>query len=191
MRSPEFGDWPFPEDMPWEKRKKIKAACQYKIHQALKKGAIKKPDPPCPVCLSKTGPMVSHHYDYRKPLEVFWCCKSCHYKHHRLPNFCVFPAASETEELIKAANNENADPKLRWEAFRPLFIYPWPVLSIEEQAEKASRKAAWAEDEKLYREMEKAEGAWLAAIDKLPRDEEAIKKASDNMDRVFQKEAEK
>lgn len=183
MRSPfEFGDYRFPSDMPWEEKKKIKAVCHYKVSQALKKGTIKKPDPPCPVCSSKIAPLVSHHFDYRKPLDVFWCCKSCQYKHHHLPNFFRLPMAGEIEELAKAAEWGN-------EAWKKLFIYPWPVLSVEDQAKRADEREAaraeFAEDEKLYREMEKAEGAWMEACYKLPRDEAAIKKAKDNMDRVF------
>lgn len=177
-RSPfEFGDWPFPEEISWEERKKIKASCRLEVRRALKKGTIKKPDPPCPVCLSNIGPLVSHHYDYRKPLDVFWCCKSCHYKHHNAPWAFRMPTIEEIEELAKTVEWGN-------EAWKKLFIYPWPVLSIEAQTDRAAQRAADAEDKKLFREWSKAEGAWLEACARLPRDDAAIKKAEENMHKV-------
>jgi len=134
---PGFWDWPFPKDMPPKERKRIKADCHYKIHQALKKGTIKKPNPPCPVCLSKIGLMVSHHFDYGKPLEVFWCCNSCHFKHHHRPEFYIryYPGSpawadhiNELRELHKAAYAEPGG-----EAFKKLFLYPWPVVDASDR----------------------------------------------------------
>jgi len=91
--------------------------------------------------------------------------------------------AGEIEELIEAVNKEDGNPELAREAFIKLFIWPWPILSIEAQAEKAARRAKYLEDEKLYIEMEKAEQAWFDACD--GGDEKTIAAAEKNMDKVF------
>lgn len=46
------------------------------VERALKQGKIKKPTT-CPFCGEKIK-LFAHHDDYRKPLDVRWCCRACH-----------------------------------------------------------------------------------------------------------------
>lgn len=31
----------------------------------------------------RNPPIVAHHENYNKPLEIIWVCRSCHYKIHK------------------------------------------------------------------------------------------------------------
>lgn len=53
------------------------------VAKAIKDGVIIKAEE-CSCCGSKMY-LEGHHYDYSKPLEVVWLCKSCHtYEHIRI-----------------------------------------------------------------------------------------------------------
>lgn len=58
---------------------------RFKAHQHIKnlcrRKGFEKPVV-CEVCGRNKCQIVGHHEDYTKPLEVIWCCKSCHYKFH-------------------------------------------------------------------------------------------------------------
>ena len=47
------------------------------LNSYILRGKIEKPKV-CQVC-GKEGRVEAHHSDYSKPLDVIWCCKSCHY----------------------------------------------------------------------------------------------------------------
>jgi len=75
-----------------------------KVHTAISSGKLTRPEK-CEICGSKgkppitnchnpwTGepmediqpkqPIVAHHEDYEKPLDVIFVCRSCHYKIHK------------------------------------------------------------------------------------------------------------
>ncbi len=53
------------------------------LRYAVKIGKVKKPEA-CQICDSTHKKVQAHHYDYNKPLEVIWCCRSCHATIHRL-----------------------------------------------------------------------------------------------------------
>ncbi len=61
----------------YEKRnpEKIKAHKTLQNHVYL--GKITKPKS-CSVCKQEKKPIVGHHWDYSKPLNVIWCCQYCH-----------------------------------------------------------------------------------------------------------------
>jgi hypothetical protein len=41
----------------------------------------------CTLCGTKEVKIQAHHFDYSKPLEVTWLCKSCHIEIHRRKKF--------------------------------------------------------------------------------------------------------
>ena len=50
------------------------------VESAINAGAIKKPDR-CQICGGVPKKRIeAHHEDYSKPLDVIWCCTSCHDK---------------------------------------------------------------------------------------------------------------
>jgi hypothetical protein len=53
-----------------------------KIQNSLSYGRIIKPKN-C-YCCEEIKPLHAHHYDYDKPLDVFWVCVSCHKFVHRV-----------------------------------------------------------------------------------------------------------
>lgn len=55
----------------WEKQK-----ARLKLNYHVRVGNIFKPIF-CSVC-DQTKKIEGHHPDYSKPLEVIWCCRSCH-----------------------------------------------------------------------------------------------------------------
>jgi len=59
-------------------QKKIKA--QNKINKAVMSGKIVRPST-CERC-KKTRKVDAHHYDYDKPFDVIWLCRSCHMAEH-------------------------------------------------------------------------------------------------------------
>lgn len=50
------------------------------VGNALRDGKLVKSES-CFFC-GKTGKLQAHHYDYNRPLDVFWLCPSCHGKLH-------------------------------------------------------------------------------------------------------------
>lgn len=63
----------------WINKHKDRRNAQNIVNNYLKKNPDFKPKK-CLVC-GKTGIRIeAHHTDYNKPLEVVWCCKSCHAK---------------------------------------------------------------------------------------------------------------
>ena len=52
------------------------------IYWALKLGFMKQSEI-CEIC-KQTAKTQAHHDDYKKPLEVRWFCRSCHFEWHRL-----------------------------------------------------------------------------------------------------------
>lgn len=53
-----------------------------KLNSLMRKGEIKKPSQ-CQVCGNHSEEVEGHHYDYSKPGDVIWVCKSCHGWIHR------------------------------------------------------------------------------------------------------------
>ncbi len=64
-----------------------KIAAHKAVRLALKKGTLEKPSY-CQDCGAANTDLEiqGHHFDYSKPLEVEWLCRSCHGKRHRVPN---------------------------------------------------------------------------------------------------------
>lgn len=58
---------------------KNRARCR--LGKAVALGKIKKPNN-CSSCNASGVKLEGHHYDYTKPLDVLWLCKSCHSKQH-------------------------------------------------------------------------------------------------------------
>lgn len=58
-----------------------KRRCYDKIKNALRYKKIQKKEN-CEYCDKKIK-LVAHHYDYKKPLDVFWLCNQCHRDIHR------------------------------------------------------------------------------------------------------------
>ncbi len=58
------------------KQNPIKRIAWQKVNNALKTGKIVRPDR-CSHC-KVVGPVQAHHTDYSKPLDVVWCCFTCH-----------------------------------------------------------------------------------------------------------------
>ena len=61
-----------------EKKKRIKARSD--ANHAIRDGKLKRED--CKACGRKDAQM--HHHDYKKPLEVVWLCRKCHWEEHKL-----------------------------------------------------------------------------------------------------------
>jgi hypothetical protein len=59
---------------------RIEAA--WKVQYAIRLGRISKADS-CFICRKKDVRIEAHHYDYAKPLDVTWICRSCHVKIHK------------------------------------------------------------------------------------------------------------
>lgn len=53
-------------------------------NRAIELDLLKKPDK-CALCCA-AGDVDAHHYDYGKPLDVFWVCPRCHGIIHRKIN---------------------------------------------------------------------------------------------------------
>jgi len=62
----------------WPHKQKARA----KLNHAVTAGKVIKPHV-CEVC-NELAPLQGHHFDYEKPLEVTWCCTSCHADIHRV-----------------------------------------------------------------------------------------------------------
>ena len=64
----------------WQKENPEKKRAQNAVHNALRCGKMTRPTK-CESCLDECKPHA-HHYDYSKPLDVFWLCASCHKLQH-------------------------------------------------------------------------------------------------------------
>ena len=51
-----------------------------KVQAALRQGTLQRPAR-CQDC-DRRVPLVAHHDDYSKPLEIRWLCRSCHRSWH-------------------------------------------------------------------------------------------------------------
>lgn len=59
---------------------KFKSKAQKLLNKAILKKEISRSEL-CELCGS-SGMIDGHHWDYSKPLDVVWCCRSCHGKIH-------------------------------------------------------------------------------------------------------------
>lgn len=58
---------------------KRKDECRNATMKAVYAGVLERPDK----CECGSGPVEAHHYDYDKPLDVEWLCRTCHSKEHQ------------------------------------------------------------------------------------------------------------
>lgn len=64
----------------WQSQNPEKRAAHVLLGNAIKCGRVNKPST-CQVCGIR-GRIHGHHDDYTKPLDVVWCCPTCHAKIH-------------------------------------------------------------------------------------------------------------
>lgn len=64
----------------YDKAVRVKTGAVGQVSRALKSGKLVRPDH-CALCKTPCLPN-GHHDDYSKPLDVIWCCDSCHGKRH-------------------------------------------------------------------------------------------------------------
>lgn len=57
--------------------------CSVEVAKAIKSGKLVRPSS----CSCGVAPVQAHHFDYGKPLEVWWCCKQCHQRISRFLRF--------------------------------------------------------------------------------------------------------
>ena len=67
----------------WRKANKEKDSCACKARYAERTGKLIAPKR-CQICGTDQMKLEKHHADYSKPLEVIWCCRSCHAKLDRI-----------------------------------------------------------------------------------------------------------
>lgn len=60
----------------YEAKNPYKVTAWGMLHEAIRKGLIRKPKR-CSRC-KKIKRLDGHHYDYDKPLNVWWLCRKCH-----------------------------------------------------------------------------------------------------------------
>jgi hypothetical protein len=60
----------------WQNKFPDKYKCQYKMYNAIKSGKLIRPKI-CSICKLEKK-IQGHHADYCKPLDVIWCCITCH-----------------------------------------------------------------------------------------------------------------
>lgn len=58
------------------KKHAYKQKARRKLYEQIKLGKVIRPNI-CSVCLLSKK-IEGHHTDYSKPLDVIWCCRSCH-----------------------------------------------------------------------------------------------------------------
>ncbi len=64
----------------WYLDNKQKTWARNIVLRAVKKGDLVRPEV-CERC-GTDGTIDGHHFDYSKPLEVLWLCRSCHRREH-------------------------------------------------------------------------------------------------------------
>ena len=64
-----------------KKERTIIKGSHKKVADAIAKEIIKRKIK-CEAC-GQIKPLVAHHKDYSRPLDIVWLCKSCHMKEHR------------------------------------------------------------------------------------------------------------
>ena len=64
----------------WKRRNPAKLRAHYAVRAAVLGGLLVRPDH-CAGC-SRAGPVVAHHSDYARPLDVEWLCRRCHARRH-------------------------------------------------------------------------------------------------------------
>lgn len=65
----------------WRNKHKDRTKAERLLDYAVKYGKLIKPEK-CIKCGLKTENLQAHHFDYTKPLEVWWLCSSCHAQEH-------------------------------------------------------------------------------------------------------------
>lgn len=60
----------------WQKNHPLKRAAHQAVYRAIKSGRLIRPDS-CSQC-GRTCTPQGHHEDYKRPLDVIWCCVKCH-----------------------------------------------------------------------------------------------------------------
>ena len=86
-------------------RKKIECQRLAVLHISIPKGQV------CKLCRKKTA-TIRHHFDYSKPLEITFCCNSCHTLYHK--EFDICPNKKDLERWLIKIRNKNLKPK--WKA---------------------------------------------------------------------------
>lgn len=66
----------------WIALNQVKRNAHNRVNNAVKNGAISKPDC-CMICGNSARRIHGHHEDYSKPLEVIWVCPPCHRGLHK------------------------------------------------------------------------------------------------------------
>lgn len=61
----------------WRHRNLDKCECTLKVRYAIASGKLVRPNI-CSICYKISKPIHAHHHDYSKPLDIIWCCRSCH-----------------------------------------------------------------------------------------------------------------
>lgn len=70
----------------WERENPEKKRAHRIVGQAVRSGALQRPDECVECAKSSPSSLHGHHDDYSKPLEVRWLCARCHgATHDRLP----------------------------------------------------------------------------------------------------------
>jgi hypothetical protein len=64
----------------WRSQNPHKRKAHFLVKNAIRSGAIAKPTA-CELC-GKSDQLEAHHEDYKKPLDVVWVCKRCHFNLH-------------------------------------------------------------------------------------------------------------
>lgn len=59
----------------------LKSKAHHTLNLAVRRGVLVRPSQ-CAYC-GEQKPVVGHHDDYTKPLNVIWLCRKCHLQRHR------------------------------------------------------------------------------------------------------------
>lgn len=62
--------------------KTIRSRAHEAVFQARSHKALIEPDK-CPQCGRDDVGLHAHHNDYKKPLDIIWCCPKCHWAIHK------------------------------------------------------------------------------------------------------------